>query len=111
MRIFAQEPEAAQKTGSGRPDRVHFGQSRSAGSILLPRRMTGNQAGKPLLQSYADVRQTASLMPAPPGSGFDFSEIRIYSDSREHIVPGVAQTNSPVEKSPSWQPVHNTMHR
>jgi hypothetical protein len=47
---------------------------------------------------------------APPGFGFDFSQIGIYSDGRERTLPGVPQTDSFGERTPSSVPGHGPMH-
>jgi hypothetical protein len=111
MRIFAQKPEAAQKTRFRTPDRAHFGQSRGVSSILDLQRRMGNQAVQGSRQPYADTPQAGSAMAAPPGIGFNFGQIKIHSDGREHTFPGAAQTDSFGERTPSSVPVHSTMHR
>jgi len=111
MRIFAQKPEAAQETRLRMPDRSHFGQSRGVSSVLHLQRRLGTQAVPQSLQSYADARQTGSALTAPPGFGFDFGQIAIYSDARERTLPGAAQTDSFAERTPSSVPVHGAMHK
>ncbi len=62
-------------------------------------------------QSYADTRQTGSAITAPPGFGFSFGQIRIYSDGRDHTLPGAAQTDSFGERTPSSAPAHRPMDK
>lgn len=97
MRTFAQKQKVSKQTASAKStisDRVDFGQSREANSILHLQRTIGNQAMQSLPQAGPDGFEAFSDAVAPGSFGHDFYRIPVHAKAAVKIQPKLA-VNTP----------------